>query len=364
VPVGDIVTWVLVGLVVLTQIALGLLVYQLLRQHGRLLLRVEALEGRPAGQGAAQPHPQPRHHQPQRPQGLTVGATVEPFSLPAVSGETVALADYRGRRVLLVHWNPGCGFCAQIAAELAELEPKLRSRNTELVLVSYGDAESNRAFAEEHGLTGPILLQESGTSLPAFHTLGTPVAYLLDEQGRVAEPLAFGALEVPELARSAADGRKRLASERSLDESRIQRDGLEPGTKAPNFELDDVRGGKVSLDAYRGRPLLLVLSDPDCGPCNALLPDLARLQDETTIVMVSSGDVAANRAKVEEHALDFPVAVQPGRQVSKQYGIFATPVAFFIDEEGVVAREVARGKDEIVALAPEAPTRRGVPLAH
>jgi peroxiredoxin len=358
--VGDIVTWTLVGLVVLSQIALGLLIYQLLRQHGRLLLRVEALEGRLAGSGAGSgSKPQPR-----RPEGIPVGAAVEPFELPAVSGAAVSLADYRGNRVVLVHWSPGCGFCAQIAPDLAELEPKLRKRNTELLLLSYGDAEPNRALAEEHGLRSPILLQETGNPLPAFMGLGTPVAYLLDEEGRVAEPLAFGAIEVPELVRAAAEGRKRLASERSLDESRIERDGLKPGTRAPGFELEDVRGGKVALDDYRGRRLLLVLSDPDCGPCNALLPDLAKLQDETTIVMVSRGDPAVNRAKAEEHGVEFPVLVQQGWQLSKQYGIFATPVAFLIDEEGVVAREVARGKDEIVALAPEAQVRKEAPMAH
>jgi peroxiredoxin len=288
---------------------------------------------------------------------------VESFELSSVSGERVSLADFRGRRVVLVHWSPSCGFCTQIAQELTELEPKLRACDTELLVVSHGDAEANQALVEA-GLRAPVLLQQPPERLPAFHGLGTPVAYLLDEQGRVAAPLAVGAVQVPELLRTAAERTKRLPTERPLAESRIARDGLEPGAKAPTFELEDIRGGLVSLDDYLGRRVLLVFSDPDCGPCNALLPELARVQHETTVVMVSRGDPDVNRAKAEEHGLDFPVLTQRGWTLSKKYAIFATPVAFLIDEDGVIARKVAKGAQQIVTLAAEAPARKEAPVAH
>jgi peroxiredoxin len=263
---------------------------------------------------------------------------------------------------LLVHWSPDCGFCRQIASELAELQDALLKRNTELLLLSYGKAEPNRILAEEHGVDCPVLLQEPSEQLAAFSGLGTPVAYLLDEDGRVAAPLAVGANEVPELARAAAEGRKRLATERSLDESRIEREGLKAGARAPDFALEDVRGGEISLADYHGRSVLLVFSDPDCGPCNALLPDLAKLQKRAEIVMISRGDPAENRAKAEEHGLIFPVLAQKGWALSKQYGIFSTPVAFLIDEEGVIARDVAQGKEEIMALAEEARAQEEAPM--
>ena len=40
-------------------------------------------------------------------------------------------------------------------------------------------------------------------------------------------------------------------------------------------------------------------------------------------------------------------------KLSKEYGIFAVPVAFLIDEKGVIARKVAQGVDEILALVPQ-----------
>jgi hypothetical protein len=53
-------------------------------------------------------------------------------------------------------------------------------------------------------------------------------------------------------------------------------------------------------------------------------------------------------------------------KLSQEYGIFATPVAFLIDERGVIARDVAKGIDAIRALVPMAingesrPERSGV----
>src|SRR5687767_2683548 len=149
--------WALMGLSFVAVAGLAAALYQLLRQQGRLLIRLERLESQTAG---AQPQ------QPPRPASRPVGSEVEPFQLPDLAGELVALEDFRGRRVLLVHWSPGCGFCAGIAADLAELETKLRRKNTELVLLSYGEAEANRALAEEHGLSAPILLQEPGKPHP------------------------------------------------------------------------------------------------------------------------------------------------------------------------------------------------------
>jgi peroxiredoxin len=69
------------------------------------------------------------------------------------------------------------------------------------------------------------------------------------------------------------------------------------------------------------------------------------------VLMVGRGDLAENRAKVEQHGFEFPVVVQDRWKLSKQYGIFATPVAFLIGEDGVIEHEVAQGVDAILDLA-------------
>jgi len=141
----------------------------------------------------------------------------------------------------------------------------------------------------------------------------------------------------------------------TLTESRIERNGLHAGADAPLFELPGLDGQTVSLRAYRGRRVLLVFSDPRCGPCEQLAPHLVRLQMEhatngLSVVMIGRGDARENREKARQYGFKFPVALQRRWEVSKQYGIFATPVAFLIHEDGVIARDVGKGVNEILAL--------------
>ena len=67
--------------------------------------------------------------------------------------------------------------------------------------------------------------------------------------------------------------------------------------------------------------------------------------------MVGRGEPAENLRKAAEHGFRFPVVLQRKWEISRQYGIFDTPIAFLINEEGVITRGVARGVDEILALA-------------
>ena len=146
--------------------------------------------------------------------------------------------------------------------------------------------------------------------------------------------------------------------DRSLAKSRINRNGLTPGTFAPSFTLPRVGGGELSLDDYQGRRVLLVFSDPDCGPCDVLAPRLERLSKEAAgvhVLMVSRGDPERNRAKIAEHGLTFPVVLQEQWQLSRQYAKFATPIAYLIDAEGRIAANVAMGVDAILALATTEP---------
>lgn len=335
---------------------LAAVVYQLFRQQGRLLLRLDQVER------------QVRRMIGSEPDGLEVGTAFPAFELPDLDGRPVALADFYGRRVLLVNWSARCGYCAAITADLAALQEDLGQAGVQLVLAGNGPAEEERALAREHGLRCPVLLQED-ERLPAFARLGTPVAYLLDGEGKVAEPIAVGAEAVPALARRAAGveamaamaaKKTRLPGERPLSASRIEREGLPPGTPAPEFELPEVRGGTVSLAAYRGRKVLLVFSDPHCGPCEELAPHLVSLHEQhrdngLDLLLVGRGDPEENRRKAEEHGFEFPVVLQRRWEVSRQFGIFAAPVGFLIDENGVIAKRVAQGIDQILALAPSAP---------
>jgi peroxiredoxin len=102
--------------------------------------------------------------------------------------------------------------------------------------------------------------------------------------------------------------------------------------------------------------VLLVFSDPDCGPCDELAPQLQEIhlqRPELQVLVVSRRDVEANRAKATALGLTFPIVLQKQWEVSLQYAMFATPVGYLIDEQGILASDVAVGVGPILALAGE-----------
>jgi hypothetical protein len=80
--------------------------------------------------------------------------------------------------------------------------------------------------------------------------------------------------------------------------------------------------------------------------------------------MISRGEPAENRAKVKEHKLTFAMVLQQQWEISRRYAMFATPIAYLIDEAGTITREVAVGVEPpILELAKTAPLPRESLLA-
>jgi peroxiredoxin len=354
---------VLLAVLVIGQIGVWVVLVQVVQQQGRILVQLDGVQQHV--QSAA--NLLPVIQAPAPPPGLEVGAPIGTFQLPDLTGRLTGPDAWRGMRTLLVHWSTSCGFCDLIAPDLARFDADLLAQKVCLVLVSHGDAESNRRLAEEFGLKCPILLQSDAQPIAAFRQLGTPVAYLLDENGSVAEALVSGADPVLELVRRLAtprqaSQRRGLPGERPLTESRIERNGLKAGSLAPAFSLTDIYDRTVTLESYRGRRVLLAFTDPHCGPCDAVAPELARLgrigpERGLEVVIIGRGEPEENRLKAEEFQFTCAVALQKRWEVSRAYGIFATPVGYLIDEHGVIVHDVAMGSDAIVALAQEGLSR-------
>src|SRR5882724_4018978 len=104
-------------------VALGCwLGFQLLRQNGRMLLRLETLEQQLGHLGAAPGQSLPIAAS--RPPSLPLGSAAPDFELPDLSGERKKLSEFRGQRTLLIFFNPGCGFCVKMAPDLGALDRK------------------------------------------------------------------------------------------------------------------------------------------------------------------------------------------------------------------------------------------------
>ncbi len=340
--------------------------YQLLRQNGRILVRLEMLQGQLGQLRAALVE----ETAPPPPRGLPLGSPAPDFELPDLAEGRQSLAQFRGRKVLLIFFNPQCGFCTKMAGALAALKPEGGDGQAMPLVVTTGDAEANRHLVGEFGIRCPVLLQKEMEVASKYQTGGTPTGYLIDAQGNIASDLGVGAeallalATAPSVPQNGQQANGAVAGKhapklrngkanRGLAASRINRSGLKAGMPAPAFRLPRLDGGELSLEDYRGSRLLLVFSDPQCGPCDELAPQLEQLHRQRTdfkVLMLSRSDAESNRQKVAKLGLTFPVALQKEWEISLLYGMFATPIGYLIDEQGIITADVAVGVEPILNL--------------
>ncbi len=115
------------------------------------------------------------------------------FSLPGLHGETVRLADYRGKVVLVNFWGTWCEPCKQETPALAGVYRKLHDQGLAIIGVDLrnqerpgpdGDADV-RAFTERYGVTYPIALDVAGETARAFQIYPLPTSFLVDRNGMI-----------------------------------------------------------------------------------------------------------------------------------------------------------------------------------
>jgi peroxiredoxin len=125
---------------------------------------------------------------------LFVGDPAPTLYLPDTSGEHVDLRQSLGRMVVVVFWSPTCGYCDAMRDDLAAWAASRDADALKVLLVS---------AAPDDGPIQPILVDEDGATATAFGSHGTPSAFLIDAEGRIAADVAVGADEVLALLRRA-----------------------------------------------------------------------------------------------------------------------------------------------------------------
>ncbi len=172
------------AIVLLVGSVLGLACFsrQLLRQNGRLLLRLDALEA--AGE-------QPRGGGGKAPASLAIGSTAPEFSGRDLDGEPVSLGSLltEGRPVALFFTDPGCGACELVLDVVADAQ-RDRTEDLTVAVLSTGSVERIEEKAARFGLDRVVPQEES--VLDSYGVIGFPAIVLIDERGRVARPAALG----------------------------------------------------------------------------------------------------------------------------------------------------------------------------
>jgi len=126
---------------------------------------------------------------------IEVGQQAPDFTLRNQEGEKVSLADYRGRKLMLVFYpadfSPVCGDQFSI---YQEVKPQIDEAGAELVGISVDSAWAHRAFQEKLGFEFTLLsdFEPKGEVARAYGSyidrVGTAnrTLVLIDEDGKVA----------------------------------------------------------------------------------------------------------------------------------------------------------------------------------
>lgn len=337
----------------------GWFLFNLLQQNGRLLLRIEALEGRlaaaPAG-SAAQLQVKP----PAAPE----------LHLPDLNGQVRTWESLRrnGEPLVLLFTNPTCAPCRELLPEIAGWEREYGDRLT-FALVSKGTAQENQAKRAESGVSAPVLLPRGDEAMSAFGVTATPSAVVIRPDGTLGSSVVAGPAAIRGLVQRITAPPAQIAPDKwapihdngdcgcGQNEApptrtpQVVRYAPERRRPAPELVLPDLAGAPVDLAAQRGQETVVLFWSVNCGYCQRMLPDLRRWEDERPagapgLVVVSRGDVEANR-RLGLHA---PVLLDSGAGVSQKFGAAGTPTAVLVDAEGRIASSVAVGAEAVMAL--------------
>jgi peroxiredoxin len=126
---------------------------------------------------------------------ISPGDTAPDFTLRDQDGEEVSLADYRGRKVLLVFY-PGdfSPVCSDQLSIYQEVKPELTEKGVKLVGISVDSFFAHKAFQEKLGIDITLLsdFEPKGEVARAYGSYFEPMGFanrtlvLVDEQGTVA----------------------------------------------------------------------------------------------------------------------------------------------------------------------------------
>jgi thiol-disulfide isomerase/thioredoxin/uncharacterized membrane protein YphA (DoxX/SURF4 family) len=338
----------------------------LLRQNGRLLVRLEAVEATLADGGSVVAPSQNGTPVPQA-EGLAVGTEAPEFSLSGLYGESLTLQALRssGKPLMMLFTDPGCGPCNALLPEVGRWQEEHANKLT-LSLVSRGGVEENKTKAQEHALRN-VVLQEDWEVSESYEVRGTPSAVLISPNGKVASPVAGGAEGIRGLLSYAVGERAQLPMQPHQPQTQGQPcpncgkvhaaaptmpAALPLGEPAPEVKLADLEGTTVELKDFRGQEALVLFWNPGCGFCQQMLPEIKQWEENRPegaprLLFVSAGTEEANR----EMKLSSKVVLDQQFAAGRAFGASGTPSAVLVDAEGRIASEVAVGAPAVLDLA-------------
>ena len=119
------------------------------------------------------------------------------------------------------------------------------------------------------------------------------------------------------------------------------------GDVAPDFQLEDTKGNKITLSDLRGKIVMVNFWATWCPPCIEEMPSMERLHEAMSsddFVMLAINTEAngpsVGAAFLEKTPYTFPILYDDKGVVQKRYGVFKFPESFIVGKDGKVVEKI------------------------
>lgn len=106
------------------------------------------------------------------------------FSLPSTDDQTVSVADYRGKGVLVEFGGTWCEVCEANLPVLKQAAADFADRYQMLYVDFSESAETVKRYDQEKDLAYPVLIDSDSKVANAFRVRGTPTFVFFDKAGK------------------------------------------------------------------------------------------------------------------------------------------------------------------------------------
>ena len=117
---------------------------------------------------------------------LKIGDPPPSFSLQALDGRIVTLADFKGKAVVMHFWADWCTYCLEEMPVLDGLYRQYRDRGLMIYAVNVGQGrDAAMAFVQKMKVAYPILLDSDSRTSKTYGVLGLPRTFFIDRKGNI-----------------------------------------------------------------------------------------------------------------------------------------------------------------------------------
>lgn len=108
------------------------------------------------------------------------------FAVTDMEGRRLALADFKGKVVLVDFWATWCEPCREEIPALVSLQSRYGPQGLQIVGISLDDDPAPvKEFRERYRMNYPVALGSASLAERFGGILGLPVAFLIDRNGRI-----------------------------------------------------------------------------------------------------------------------------------------------------------------------------------